>query len=205
MIPDLSGFPQPAGLGVRPVPPVQFQVLGPGGRGRRARLDHRVPVVVVGRCSRRGSFARGPRGDGDVTAGDRGVSGGGEATAAAVNNIYATVMVDVGYDNGVSGTVGPVAVGPPEQPHHNIRRTRCRRVFRWRRRRENRKESAPGCEFSKICQSNDHDDPPQRDVEEWCSITGTRSRLARTRAFELRKLRKKLRNSVGYNYFKPFT
>lgn len=101
--PDLFGFSQPAGLRVRPVPATLFQVFGPRGRGRGAGLDHRVPVVGRG---------------GGVAAGDPAAAdgrGGRVASAAA-----ALAQVRVGYDYGV-GTIGSVAVGPPEQSQHNIR------------------------------------------------------------------------------------
>lgn len=83
-----------------PVPAVLFKVLGPGGRGRDARLDHRVPIGAVTDAMVIG-----------VGVGDRGAD---RAAAAAV-------AVGVGYDYGVGGTVGSVAVGPPEQSQHNIR------------------------------------------------------------------------------------
>lgn len=44
------------------------------------------------------------------------------ATAAAA------VVVNVGYDHGFGGTIGSVAVGPPEQSQHNIRRKNAMRT-----------------------------------------------------------------------------
>lgn len=46
---------------------------------------------------------------------DRGAVGGAAGVAAA-----AAVVVNVGYDHGFGGTIGSVAVGPPEQSQHNI-------------------------------------------------------------------------------------
>jgi len=120
--PDLFGFSQPAGLRVRPVPATLFQVFGPRGRGRSAGLDHRVPVV-----GRSGGIAA----DDPAAADGR---GGHVASTAAAG---ALAQVRVGYDYGVGGgTIGSVAVGPPEQSQHNIRTvtrrddvvTRIRRV-----------------------------------------------------------------------------
>lgn len=126
--PDLFGFSQPAGLRVWSIPPVLFQVFGPGGRRRGARLDHRIPVdvVAIGRRNRgnaitsvshgittRGSYVAG------VVSCIRGGLGGGLDGAGAT-----TVVVDVGNNYGVCGTIRPVAIGPPEQPQHNIRRKR---------------------------------------------------------------------------------
>lgn len=103
---DLSSFPQSSSLRVRPVPAVLFEVLGPGGRGRHARLDHRVPVGAVTDATANAATVIG------VGVGDRGVGRGADGAAVAVG---------VGYDYGVGGTVGSVAVGPPKQSQHNIR------------------------------------------------------------------------------------
>lgn len=95
---------------------------------------------MVGCCNRSSSFTSSFCGDGNITAGDGSVRGNGDAPTT-VNGIApnAALEVGVGYDNGFGGTIGPIAVGPPEQSQHNIRRTRRRRIFRWWRRRENQK------------------------------------------------------------------
>jgi hypothetical protein len=64
---------------------------------------------------------------GDVGGGGRGDGDGG---AVGVDDITTTVVVvSVGYNYGVCGAIGSVAVGPPEHSQHNIRATRCCRLF----------------------------------------------------------------------------
>lgn len=117
---------------MRSISRVLFEVFSPSGRGRGTGLDHRVPVVGRrggGRLNGSGGFCSGTRpcGSGAVVGG-RGVYGdGGIASSRAVDGAgvgdgaAAPVVVSVGYDYGVSGTVRSVAVGPPEQSQHNIR------------------------------------------------------------------------------------
>jgi len=192
--PDLSGFSQPAGLRVRSIPTVLFQVFGPVGRVRRTSggLDHRISVVVVvvvgdgvivtsgcGDCrsggittsgagisagttaavGNDGSSAYAVVGDGggsgdgsggafDIGGGDDfSIGGGGDfvirgggafgvggdgtfdvggSGAFGAGDTTTVVVVDVGYDYGVSGAIRAVAVGPPEHSQHNIRSMRCR-------------------------------------------------------------------------------
>lgn len=153
--PDLSGFSQPAGLRVRFIPPVLFQVFGPVGHVRRTSggLDHRISVVVMVTIGGRGivtsgSSCGGSRYDGITTdgagisagttstvdaVGDGGGSGyavvGSGSSAFGVGDTTTTttvVVVSVGYDYGVGGTIGSVAVGPPEHSQHNIRAKGCR-------------------------------------------------------------------------------
>lgn len=103
---------------MRSVPAVLFQIFGASDRGRGrdrrggAGLDHRVPVGMA------------------VVA-----VAGGMTTAAAITSSNTTtataaaVVVRVGYDdNGVGGTIGPVAVGPADQPQHDIVRVRWKRA-----------------------------------------------------------------------------
>jgi len=64
---------------------------------------------------------------GDVGGGGRGDGDGG---AVGVGDITTTVVVvSVRYNYGVCGAIGSVAVGPPEHSQHNIRATRCCRLF----------------------------------------------------------------------------
>lgn len=95
--PDLSGFSQPAGLRVRSIPPVLFQVFGPVGRVRRTSrgLDHRISVVVVVVIGGRGI----------VTCCGCGSSRYGGITAGCSAGISAgtTAAVGAGCDGGGSG------------------------------------------------------------------------------------------------------
>jgi len=43
-----------------------------------------------------------------------------------VGDSTTVVVVDVGYDYGVGGAIGSVAIGPPEHSQHNIRAKGCR-------------------------------------------------------------------------------
>lgn len=103
------------------VSPMLFQVFGPGGRRRDARLDHRVPVDVVAiGCRGRGSAIRGNHG---ITArGGCGAVAGGEGS---FDRGATAVVVDVGNNYGFCRTIRTVAVGPPKQSQHNIQRKRC--------------------------------------------------------------------------------
>lgn len=145
--PDLSGFSQPAGLRVRSIPPVLFQVFSPVGHVRRTSggLDHRISVVVmvaIGGHSivTSGSGCGGSR-CGCITADGAGISASTASTVDAVGDggyavvgsgssafgvgdtttTTTVVVVSVGYDYGIGGTIGSVAVGPPEHSQHNIR------------------------------------------------------------------------------------
>lgn len=129
-----------------------FGPIGCGRRTRRG-LDHRVSVVgviVVGgrwffASGGGGGYSCGGSGYGGIAASRAGISatasaavgvgaggdnggggrGDGDGGAVGLGNITTTVVVvDVGYDNGVCGTIGSVAVGPPEHSQHNIRETR---------------------------------------------------------------------------------
>jgi len=151
--PDLSGFSQPAGLRVRSIPPVLFQIFGPVGHVRRTGggLDHRISVVVMVVIGGRGIVTSGSGGSryGGITADGAGISAGTTGTVGAVGDgggsgyavvcggssafgfgntttTTTVVVVSVGYDYGVGGAIGSVAVGPPEHSQHNIRTKGCR-------------------------------------------------------------------------------
>lgn len=84
---------------MRPEPAVLFQVFGAGGRGLRvARLEHGVPVAAVVGRARRGRDA---------------------AVVHHADGRRVAVVIRVGYDHGVGGTVRSVAIGPADQPQHN--------------------------------------------------------------------------------------
>jgi len=65
---------------------------------------------------------------GGGTSGDSGNSafGVGGNSGFGVDVTTTVVAVDVGYDYGVGGAIGSVAVGPPEHSQHNIRAKGCR-------------------------------------------------------------------------------
>lgn len=100
-----------------------------GGSGGYSCGGSGYSGIAAGRAgiSATASAAVGVGAGGDNGGGGRGDGDGG---AVGLGNITTTVVVvDVGYDNGVCGTIGSVAVGPPEHSQHNIRETRCCRDF----------------------------------------------------------------------------
>jgi len=64
--------------------------------------------------------------DGGGGGGGSGDGGGGAFEAFGVGDTFTVVVVDVGYDYGVGGAIGSIAVGPPEHSQHNIHATECR-------------------------------------------------------------------------------
>lgn len=103
--PDLSGFSQPAGLRVRSIPPVLFQVFGPIGRIRRRSggLDHRISVVVVVVIGGRGIVTSGSR-YGSITASGVGMSTGTTAAVGAGGDGGSSAFAVVGGGGGGGGS-----------------------------------------------------------------------------------------------------
>jgi len=112
--PDLSSFSQPAGLRVRSISPVLFQVFGPVGHVRRTSggLDHRISVVVVVVIGGRGIVTSGGGGSrySGITAGGAAISAGATAAVGAGGDGGGSGYVVVG-GGGTSGDGGNCAFG----------------------------------------------------------------------------------------------